>query len=234
MAEARAEVLEELIKNPTGSTPSSPARSRSMDSLEERSDSGDELSTFEKGVQKKFNSVSSSIQSVSSGGESGESQTGKTPNISSQSVTPIEARQVVQSKPLEELSQSGDSKSSEPIKDKEIEVISENIVKVTNKDGTLRGTVFGPSPTKNSGKPSAMQIARQISQSESSLKPPIPNSNLRSKSDSAAPLMSAILPSKPTINRRPRSDLRFSVLYKNHLTRITIQSFYYHLFNLFF
>ena len=101
MAEARAEVLEELIKNPTGSTPSSPARSRSMDSLEERSDSGDELSTFEKGVQKKFNSVSSSIQSVSSGGESGESQTGKTPNISSQSVTPIEARQVVQSKPLE-------------------------------------------------------------------------------------------------------------------------------------
>ena len=212
MAEARAEVLEELIKNPTGSTPSSPARSRSMDSLEERSDSGDELSTFEKGVQKKFNSVSSSIQSVSSGGESGESQTGKTPNISSQSVTPIQARQVVQSKPLEELSQSGDSKSSEPIKDKEIEVISENIVKVTKKDGTLRGTVFGPSPTKNAGKPSAMQIARQISQSDSSLKPPIPNSNLRSKSDSAAPLMSAILPSKPMINRRPRIDLRFSAL----------------------
>ena len=42
MAEARAEVLEELIKNPggAGSLASSPARSRSLDSLEDRSDSG--------------------------------------------------------------------------------------------------------------------------------------------------------------------------------------------------
>jgi hypothetical protein len=72
MAEARAEVLEEIIKNQNGPsiTPSSSPQSLTRsDSLDPVSDLDDELTTFEKGVQKKFNSVSSSVNSFSSGGE---------------------------------------------------------------------------------------------------------------------------------------------------------------------
>ena len=173
MAEARAEVLEEIIKNQNGlgSPSASPAAShtRSMDSLDERSESGDELSTFEKGVQKKFNSVSSSVNSFSSG------ENGETPADPGKPAKPSEA--VTEETPGEIL-----------------EVLDEETVKVTKKDGTVRGTVFGTSKagTGNGTRKTAMDIARQLSQSESSLKPPVyPGTKKeRNKSDSCAPLTS--------------------------------------------
>ena len=231
MAEARAEVLEEIIKNQNGgplptSTSSSPAsHSRSTDSLDDRSDSGDELTTYEKGVQRKFNSVSSSVNSFSSNGDNGEyescdapRQTNITPSLPSgkgvDQTEPIKADQskgaLLKPKPVEVKPVPANVEpvpvNVEPVTSEdscEIKVIDEQTVKVIKSDGTLRGTVFGSSPVNAGSRPSAMQIARQLSKSETTLKPPV---HSQAKSGSAVALTSVGLLRNPSAASSVQSE----------------------------
>jgi len=220
MAEARAEVLEEIIKNQNGvgpltSTSSSPAsHSRSMDSLDDRSDSGDDLTTFEKGVQRKFNSVSSSVNSSVSSGDNGEQcescdQSGKTngqirpQNTKTEPAKPAE--EPVKTKPRASPVRLGPGPIKALPKD-HIKAIDDHTVKLVKSDGTLRGTVFGSSG-KAAGRKTAMQIARQLSASDTRLQSPIlPGKRSESASVLTATSFGPVLARKPSITRSIQSE----------------------------
>ena len=118
--------------------------------------SGDELTTYEKGIQQKFNSVSSSGSDLV--GVSGDV------NVVTRS-TAIE-----QSRVDVDGSTGGDKENDTGVQapiinEIKVNLIGDGVVELKRIDGSVSGTVFG-NKSNQTEKPSAMDIARQIAASK--------------------------------------------------------------------
>lgn len=157
--------------------------------------SGDELTTYEKGIQHKFNSVSSSSSDsvvVNGGG------------VSSVVSTAIEQESHVND------STSGGDKENEQheqqapiVNEIKVNVIGDGVVELKRIDGSVSGTVFG-NKSNQTEKPSAMDIARQIAENKD--EPTVAAEHKKNRRASASVLPISGPPVKPKFEKSKTLD----------------------------